>query len=148
MVRPTSLSVSLLSYKIFIESGGWDTSKALVRRTLEECIRRGRAQRANGQKADEYEAYRLLGQAVSAQQRFPLVYLTFYFVSQLHTLEDFPAHSNFCELALWSMGHTDVFLHVGDQVRIQAPNGKWVAPLVTGIIKQFPPSDRLFSRGP
>jgi len=95
------------------ETGGWDTSKALVRRTLEECIRRGRAQRANGQKADEYEAYRLLGQA-------------------LHTLEDFSAHSNFCELALWSMGYTEVFLHVGDQVRIQAPGGKWVAPLVTG----------------
>lgn len=95
------------------EDGGWDTSKGLVRKTLQECIRRGRAQRANGQKADEYEAYRLLGQA-------------------LHTLEDFPAHTNFCELALWSMGYTDVFLHVGDQVRIQAPGGKWVAPLVTG----------------
>lgn len=23
-------------------------------------------------------------------------------------------------------------MHVGDQVRIQAPNGKWVAPIVTG----------------
>lgn len=31
------------------------------------------------------------------------------------------------------MGHNEVFLHVGDQVRIQAPNGKWVAPLVTGV---------------
>ena len=30
------------------------------------------------------------------------------------------------------MGHTEVFSHVGDQVRIQAPNGKYVAPLVTG----------------
>lgn len=30
------------------------------------------------------------------------------------------------------MGHRDVFLHVGDQVRVQAPNGKWVAPIVTG----------------
>ena len=51
---------------------------------------------------------------------------------QLHTLEDFAAHSNFCELALINMGHTEVFVHVGDQVRIQAPNGKWVAPIVTG----------------
>lgn len=51
---------------------------------------------------------------------------------QLHTLEDFTAHSNWCELALVSMGHQDVFLHVGDQVRIQAPNGRWVAPIVTG----------------
>jgi hypothetical protein len=30
------------------------------------------------------------------------------------------------------MGHTEVFSHVGDQARIQAPNGKYVAPLVTG----------------
>jgi len=51
---------------------------------------------------------------------------------QLHTLEDFTAHSNFCELALVSMGHSNVFVHVGDNVRIQAPNGRWVAPLVTG----------------
>lgn len=30
------------------------------------------------------------------------------------------------------MGHGHVFLHVGDNVRVQAPNGKWVAPIVTG----------------
>ena len=51
---------------------------------------------------------------------------------QLHTLEDFSAHSNFCELVLVSMGHGEVFTHVGDQVRVQAANGRWVAPLVTG----------------
>ncbi|KAJ7906270.1 heterokaryon incompatibility protein HET-C [Mycena leptocephala] len=95
------------------DSGHWDTSRALVRRTLEHCIHLGRQHRSQGRKQDEYEAYRLLGQL-------------------LHTLEDFSAHSNFCELALVSMGHNEVFLHVGDQVRIQAPNGKWVAPLVTG----------------
>ncbi|KNZ72448.1 hypothetical protein J132_02959 [Termitomyces sp. J132] len=50
----------------------------------------------------------------------------------LHTLEDFTAHSNWCEIALVTLGHRDVFLHVGDQVRIQAPNGQWVAPIVTG----------------
>ncbi|KAJ7778275.1 heterokaryon incompatibility protein HET-C [Mycena metata] len=95
------------------DTGHWDTSRALVRRTLEQCIHLGRQHRAQGRKEDEYEAYRLLGQS-------------------LHTLEDFPAHSNFCELALVAMGHHDVFLHVGDQARIQAPGGKWVAPLVTG----------------
>ncbi|KAI0918625.1 hypothetical protein AcV5_002565 [Taiwanofungus camphoratus] len=95
------------------ENGFWDTSKALVRRTLHRCIEVGRRHRAHGLKQDEYEAYRLLGQA-------------------LHTLEDFTAHSNFCELALASLGYNDVFLHVGDQVRIQAPDGRWVAPLVTG----------------
>ncbi|KAF8586868.1 Het-C-domain-containing protein [Ramaria rubella] len=95
------------------ESGHWDTSKALVRRTLERCIHLGRQHRAQGQKQDEYETYRLLGQL-------------------LHTLEDFPAHSNFCELALVALGHQQVFVHVGDHVRIQSPHGKMVAPLVTG----------------
>ncbi|KXN89330.1 hypothetical protein AN958_05828 [Leucoagaricus sp. SymC.cos] len=95
------------------EDGLWDTSKALVRRTLERCIHLGRQHRSQGRKQDEYEAYRLLGQA-------------------MHTLEDFPAHSNFCELTLLSMGHREVFVHVGDNVRIQAPNGKSVPPIVTG----------------
>ncbi|KAH8106508.1 Het-C-domain-containing protein [Phellopilus nigrolimitatus] len=95
------------------ENGTWDTSKTLVRRTLERCIQFGRKHRSSGQKEDLYESYRLLGQA-------------------LHTLEDFTAHSNFCELALLSMGHHNIFVHVGDRVRIQAPNGKSVAPLVTG----------------
>lgn len=31
-----------------------------------------------------------------------------------------------------SMGHSEVFTHVGDQVRVHAPNGRPVAPLVTG----------------
>ncbi|EDR07977.1 uncharacterized protein LACBIDRAFT_297529 [Laccaria bicolor S238N-H82] len=105
------------------EQGHWDTSKALVRRTLERCIHHGRQHRANGDKKDEYEAYRLLGQL-------------------LHTLEDFPAHSNFCELALVSLGHQQVFVHVGDQVRIHAPNGKTVAPIVTG---SFGSSDFIYS---
>lgn len=30
------------------------------------------------------------------------------------------------------MGHDEVFPHVGEHVRIQSPNGKYVAPLVTG----------------
>ncbi|KAF5381282.1 hypothetical protein D9615_008357 [Tricholomella constricta] len=95
------------------EQGHWDTSKGLVRRLLERCIHLGRQQRSQGRKEDEYEAYRLLG-------------------TLLHTLEDYTAHSNWCELALVQMGYKDVFLHVGDQVRVQAPNGKWVAPIVTG----------------
>ena len=48
----------------YSEVGPWDTSKALVRRTLERCIHIGRLHRAQGRKEDEYEAYRLLGQAV------------------------------------------------------------------------------------
>jgi hypothetical protein len=50
----------------YSENGPWDTSKALVRRTLERCIHIGRQHRAQGRKQDEYEAYRLLGQAVSS----------------------------------------------------------------------------------
>jgi hypothetical protein len=46
------------------ESGTWDTSKALVRRTFERCIRLGRLHRNTNQKQDLYEAYRLLGQGV------------------------------------------------------------------------------------
>ncbi|EAU89396.1 heterokaryon incompatibility protein HET-C [Coprinopsis cinerea okayama7 len=95
------------------EDGHWDTSKAYVRRILENCIHHGRLHRSRGQKQDEYEAFRLLGTA-------------------LHTLEDYSAHSNFCELALVGMGYNEVFTHVGDNVRVQAPNGKWVAPIVTG----------------
>ncbi|KAJ6595877.1 heterokaryon incompatibility protein HET-C [Mycena vulgaris] len=115
-VEPIELEVdprSGMKNYIANDTGHWDTSRALVRRTLERCIHLGRQHRSQGKKEDEYEAYRLLGQA-------------------LHTLEDFSAHSNFCELALVSMGHAEVFVHVGDQVRIKAPNGKWVAPLVTG----------------
>ncbi|KAI6129492.1 heterokaryon incompatibility protein Het-C-domain-containing protein [Pisolithus croceorrhizus] len=95
------------------ENGNWDTSKAFVRRTLERCIYLGRQYRSTNNKTDQCEAFRLLGQA-------------------LHTLEDFPAHSNFCELALVSQGHNQVFAHVGDSMRVQAPGGRRVAPLVTG----------------
>ncbi|KAH9965181.1 heterokaryon incompatibility Het-C [Russula dissimulans] len=105
------------------EFNPWDTSKAFVRRTLDRCIHIGRQFRSTGRKTDEYEAFRLLGQAC-------------------HTLEDFTAHSNFCELALVSMGYSNVFVHVGDNVRIRAPNGRWVAPLVTGT---FGGSDFMFS---
>ncbi|KAG1862734.1 heterokaryon incompatibility protein Het-C-domain-containing protein [Suillus subalutaceus] len=105
------------------ENGHWDTSKALVRRVLQQCIYLGRKYKSSGDNADQYEAFRLLGQA-------------------LHTLEDFSAHSNFCELALVSMGHTNVFVHVGDAVRVRAHNGKMVAPIVTGT---FGSSDFIYS---
>lgn len=105
------------------ENGHWDTSKALVRRVLQQCIYLGRKYKSSGDNADQYEAFRLLGQA-------------------LHTLEDFSAHSNFCELALVSMGHTNIFVHVGDAVRVRAHNGKMVAPIVTGT---FGSSDFIYS---
>ncbi|KAK8869938.1 hypothetical protein IAR55_000506 [Kwoniella newhampshirensis] len=95
------------------ENGGWATSKALVRQRLQQCINLGRQFRQTDRKEDAYEAFRLLGTA-------------------LHTLEDFTAHSNWCELALISMGYHNIFPHVGRNVQIRAPNGKSVYPLVTG----------------
>jgi hypothetical protein len=115
-VDPRELEIDLrtgMKNYIANEDGGWDTSKALIRRRLLECIDMGRRYRASQNKAEQYEAFRLLGTA-------------------MHTMEDFPAHSNFCELSLVSMGHHHVFTHVGDSVRIRAPNGNTVSPLVTG----------------
>lgn len=64
---------------IYAEHGTWDTSKALVRRTLERCIHLGRQHRSQGNKHDEYEAYRLLGQAVSSlSSLYSLLSLTKY----------------------------------------------------------------------
>ncbi|KAL7422224.1 hypothetical protein Q5752_002870 [Cryptotrichosporon argae] len=95
------------------ENGAWATSKALVRETLTRCINMGRRFKQSSNKDDQYEAFRLLGQA-------------------LHTLEDFSAHSNWCELALISFGYHNVFPHVGQNVKIRTPQGRQVHPLVTG----------------
>ncbi|CAE6412941.1 unnamed protein product [Rhizoctonia solani] len=96
---------------IATEGQSWDTSTAHIRRTLEACIQRGR--KANGlENSDMWEAFRLLGTA-------------------LHTLEDLLAHSNWCELGLLKMGHSEVFCHVGDNVKVNSPNGS-VPPLITG----------------
>lgn len=86
----------------------------MVRRLLLECIEVGRRSRHGGGGTEAYyEALRLLGTA-------------------LHTLEDFPAHSNFCELALLKLGYNQVFCHVGSNCHVRAPNGYNVPPLVTG----------------
>ncbi|TIB71326.1 hypothetical protein E3Q23_02480 [Wallemia mellicola] len=90
-----------------------ETSTALVRRRIRECIEYGRRYKSSKNSSDEHEALRLLGCA-------------------MHTLEDFPAHSNFAEVYLYKLGHRNVFPHVGDNVRIRAPNGEHVPPIVTG----------------
>ena len=94
------------------EQGGWDTSSRLVRERINLCIQAGRRARNGGGETDLYEAYRLLG--------------TF-----LHTIEDFTAHSNWCELSLRRLGYTDVFCHTGQNTLIQTPAGP-APPLVTG----------------
>ncbi|GAA5857550.1 hypothetical protein JCM8547_009336 [Rhodosporidiobolus lusitaniae] len=94
------------------ESGGWETSSKLVRERIIQCIELGRRARNGGGETATYEAYRLLG-------------------TLLHTLEDFTAHSNWCELSLLRLGYSQVFCHVGDGVKIQSPAGP-CPPLVTG----------------
>ncbi|OLL25248.1 hypothetical protein NEOLI_000824 [Neolecta irregularis DAH-3] len=94
------------------EQGGWSTSAGYVRWSLERCIEFGRKYESGKRNEDLYEAFRLLGQS-------------------LHTLEDFSAHSNYCELTLIELGYRGVFPHVGAQTQIYL-NGKSVFPLVTG----------------
>lgn len=101
------------------ENGNWDTSSRLVRERIVQCIDMGRRARNGGGETAVYEAYRLLG-------------------TLLHTLEDFTAHSNWCELSLMRLGYSHVFPHVGDGVRVQSPAGP-CPPLVTGACALAPP---------
>ncbi|KAL8407732.1 hypothetical protein RB594_006537 [Gaeumannomyces avenae] len=97
------------------ESGGWATSAGYLRWSFARSIHFGRVYTSgarSGRDEDLCEALRCLGQA-------------------LHCMEDFPAHSNYTELALRELGHTDVFPHCGTQTEINL-NGRRVYPLVTG----------------
>ncbi|KAK9449099.1 heterokaryon incompatibility protein Het-C-domain-containing protein [Limtongia smithiae] len=95
------------------EDGRWSTSAAYIRSSLTRSIECGRKFHSIGNKADRYEAFRLMGQA-------------------LHCLEDFSAHSNYVELTLRELGFTNVFPHVGANTQVHLQNGKTVFPLVTG----------------
>lgn len=109
-VKPVELEIDpQTGMKNYIcnERGDWPTSSVYVRDSIHKCIALGR----QGGSENQYEALRLLGQA-------------------LHTLEDFPAHSNYCELVLMEMGH-NVFPHVGRDTQINL-NGNKVYPLITG----------------
>ncbi|KAK3314760.1 heterokaryon incompatibility Het-C [Apodospora peruviana] len=99
------------------EQGSWATSAGYLRFSFARCIHYGRvytngANGTSGREADLCEALRCLGQA-------------------LHTMEDFSAHSNYCELALLELGYRDVFPHCGRDTQINL-RGKRVWPLVTG----------------
>ncbi|KAI8629735.1 NIMA-interacting protein tinc [Xylariaceae sp. FL1651] len=90
------------------------TSALHVRRLFSRCIELGRGYQRSRNKADLYEALRLLG-------------------TGLHCLEDFLAHSNYVELALIEMGERDVFPHVGSRTQLQIPGVRHeVWPCVTG----------------
>ncbi|KAK7413140.1 hypothetical protein QQX98_007966 [Neonectria punicea] len=97
------------------EAGRWATSTGYLRYSFARCIHFGRLYTSGskkGREEDLCEALRCLGQA-------------------LHCMEDFSAHSNYCELALRELGYNSVFPHCGTRTEINL-NGKHVYPLVTG----------------
>lgn len=98
------------------ENGRWATSAGYLRYSFARCIHFGRlytsGSKHKGRDEDLCEALRCLGQA-------------------LHCMEDFSAHSNYCELALRELGYNAVFPHCGSKTEINL-NGKRVYPLVTG----------------
>ncbi|OTB04112.1 hypothetical protein M426DRAFT_36987, partial [Hypoxylon sp. CI-4A] len=98
------------------EQGGWATSAGYLRFSIGRSIHYGRlychGSHGKGKEEDLCEALRCLGQS-------------------LHCMEDFSAHSNYCELALRELGYHDVFPHCGSSSEINL-RGKRVFPLVTG----------------
>ncbi|KAJ5980738.1 hypothetical protein N7481_008036 [Penicillium waksmanii] len=98
------------------ERGDWATSAAYVKFSLSRSIHYGRMYtnggNSKGKEEDLCEALRCLGQG-------------------LHTLEDFAAHTNYCELVLREMGMHNVFPHTGTATQCNV-RGHHVFPLVTG----------------
>lgn len=96
------------------EQAGITTTAGHVRKLYRRCIELGRQYKRSRNKADLYEAFRLLGTAN-------------------HALEDFSAHSNYVELALIELGERDIFPHVGRNTQIQLQGARHsVYPIITG----------------
>ncbi|EAS34949.3 HET-C domain-containing protein HetC [Coccidioides immitis RS] len=118
-VRQVELDIDLetgMKNYIANERGDWATSAGYVRYSFARSIHFGRLYTKGGHKKgreeDLYEALRCLGQG-------------------LHTLEDFGAHTNYCELVLREMGMYNVFPHTGTKTMMTV-RGKHIFPLVTG----------------
>ncbi|PHH79359.1 hypothetical protein CDD80_5027 [Ophiocordyceps camponoti-rufipedis] len=98
------------------ESGRWATSAGYLRYSFARSIHFGRlyTSGAHGKGNDDNlcEALRCLGQG-------------------LHCMEDFGAHSNYCELALRELGYHNVFPHCGHQAEMNI-HGRRLYPIVTG----------------
>ncbi|KAK6824748.1 heterokaryon incompatibility Het-C protein [Apiospora arundinis] len=98
------------------ETGGWATSAGYLRNSIARSVHYGRLYTSGssrkGDEDDLCEALRCLGQS-------------------LHCMEDFSAHSNYCELALRELGYNDVYPHCGTNAQIRV-NGKHIYPIVTG----------------
>ncbi|KAJ5945598.1 hypothetical protein N7454_002437 [Penicillium verhagenii] len=98
-VRQVELDIDMdtgMKNYIANERGDWATSAAYVKYSLRRSIHYGRTYTHGGERKnnedDLCEALRCLGQS-------------------LHTLEDFAAHTNYCELALREMGFHNIFTH-------------------------------------
>ncbi|CAO1605666.1 hypothetical protein XANCAGTX0491_009172 [Xanthoria calcicola] len=99
---------------IATEGMGIATSAGLIRDLFRRSVQLGRQYGRSQDKADLYEALRLLG-------------------TGCHCLEDYSAHSNYTELALIELGERDVFPHVGRRTQITLQEtGRSVFPCVTG----------------
>lgn len=98
------------------EQGSWATSAGYLRFSIGRSVHFGRlychGSHGRGKEEDLCEALRCLGQS-------------------LHCMEDFSAHSNYCELALRELGYHEVFPHCGTDAEINL-RGKRVYPIVTG----------------
>ncbi|KAI0484110.1 heterokaryon incompatibility Het-C [Xylariaceae sp. FL0804] len=98
------------------EGGNWATSVGYLRFSIGRSIHFGRlytsGSHGKGKEEDLCEALRCLGQS-------------------LHCMEDFSAHSNYCELALRELGYHGVFPHCGANSEITL-HGRRVFPIVTG----------------
>ncbi|KAI9705812.1 MAG: hypothetical protein M1836_005218 [Candelina mexicana] len=93
---------------------GITTSAGLVRNLFGRSIELGRRYARSKDKADLFEALRLLG-------------------TGCHCLEDYSAHSNYTELSLIELGEHSVFPHVGRRTQISLQGSRQpVYPLVTG----------------
>lgn len=116
------------------ERGGWMTSAAYIRNSLLRCIELGREYQRSNQKAVKYESLRILGQALHVCERSKkqLCFISIHVhLLTTQTLEDFPAHSNYVELALIELGHHQVFPQVGLATKVKLGR-KEVFPLTTG----------------
>jgi len=111
------------------ERAGIMTSALHVRKLFGRSIQLGRSYARSRNKAELYEALRLLGTGLHCLEGMSQKDI------QEHELIglDYSAHSNYTELAFIEMGERGVFPHVGRQTQLRIPGVQQpVYPIVTG----------------
>jgi hypothetical protein len=119
------------------ETGDWSTSAGYLRWSFARSIHFGRlftngAGGTSGKEPDLCEALRCLGQALHCME-VSVARTRWNNGGMANRVQDFSAHSNYCELALIEMGHRNVFSHCGSATQIHL-NGRTVYPLITGTL--------------